>query len=85
MLFHLVIAAVSVECLLGDKSAESPSSVEEPIARGGTLQISGMSDFIFDLIFVDYNDIEGGLVETDPAYYYNNYYTDQAYAPYYQK
>ena len=38
----------------------------------------------FNTIFVEYSDIEGGLVETDPGYY-NNYYSDQAYAPYYQK
>ena len=37
------------------------------------------------LYLVDYNDIiEGGLVETDPGYY-NNYYSDQTYAQYYQK
>ena len=46
MLFHFVIAAVavSVECLLGDTSAETVSSHEEPIARGRTSNIANITN-----------------------------------------
>ena len=85
MLFHFVIIAVSVECLLGDKSAESLSS-HEPIAGGENIgNIRNIKNFSLSYILLEYSGItEGGLVETDPGYY-NNYYSDQAFAQYYQK